>query len=65
MKDWADGPFGLNTNDFYIISVAYPNGFGSEPVLQVLYDNLRPQFLGRQYGVCKPLLCGVVPGKYK
>ncbi|MBN2884268.1 MAG: hypothetical protein JXN10_12120, partial [Clostridia bacterium] len=42
MKDWADGPFELNTNDFYIISVAYPNGFGSEPVLQVLYDNLRP-----------------------
>jgi spore coat protein U-like protein len=42
MKDWADGPFVLNTNDFYIISVAYPNGLGSEPVLQVLYNNVRP-----------------------
>ena len=42
MKDWATGPFELGTNDFYILSVAYPNGFGSEPVLQVLYDNLRP-----------------------
>jgi hypothetical protein len=42
MKNWADGPFVLNTNDFYIISVAYPNGLGSEPVLQVLYNNVRP-----------------------
>ncbi|MDC7230549.1 MAG: hypothetical protein PQJ48_09585 [Sphaerochaetaceae bacterium] len=42
MKDWDTGPFELATNDFYILSVAYPNGFGSEPVLQVLYDNLRP-----------------------
>lgn len=42
MKNWADGPFVLNTNDFYIISVAYPNGLGSEPVLQVLYNNVIP-----------------------
>nr|WP_321263487.1 hypothetical protein [uncultured Sphaerochaeta sp.] len=40
--DISPGPFELAKNDFYILSVAYPNGFGSEPVLQVLYDNLRP-----------------------
>ena len=42
MKDSVNGPFVMGTNDFYMISVAYPNGLGSEPVLQVLYDNLRP-----------------------
>ncbi|MBI9093807.1 MAG: hypothetical protein JEY71_02885 [Sphaerochaeta sp.] len=42
MKDYTNGPFALNTNDFYIISVAYPNGYGGTPVLQVLYNNVRP-----------------------
>ncbi len=42
MKDYANGPFEMNSNDFYINSVAYPNGLGGTPVLQVLYDDVRP-----------------------
>ncbi len=42
MKDYNNGPFSLHTNDFYIISVAYPNGLGGTPVLQVLYNNVWP-----------------------
>lgn len=42
MKECASCPYKQDTQDFYIISVAYPNGLGSAPVLQVLYDNVRP-----------------------
>ncbi len=42
MKNSANGPFNQNTNAFYIISAAYPNGLGGTPVLQVLYDDVRP-----------------------
>ncbi|MGH0051789.1 MAG: hypothetical protein ACQ5SW_00165 [Sphaerochaetaceae bacterium] len=43
MKDWENDLFIPNrTNDFYIFTAAYPNGFGSEPVLNVLYNNVRP-----------------------
>lgn len=42
MKGSANGSFETNTNDFYINSVAYPNGLGGTPVLQVLYDDVRP-----------------------
>lgn len=42
MKDYANGPFAMATNDFYINSVAYPNGLGGTPVLQVLYNDVRP-----------------------
>ena len=42
MKNWATGPYSIQSNDFYIITAAYPNGLGSEPVLEVLYNNVRP-----------------------
>lgn len=42
MKGDAAGPFVPGTQDFYIISAAYKDGFPGTPVLQVLYDNLRP-----------------------
>lgn len=42
MKGYASGPYAMETNDFYINSVAYPNGLGGTPVLQVLYNDVRP-----------------------
>jgi len=42
MKDYASGPFAMATNSFYINSVAYPDGLGGTPVLQVLYGDVWP-----------------------
>lgn len=47
MKGYANGEYVKNsTNAFYINSVAYPNGFGGTPVLQVLYDDVWPIISG-------------------
>ena len=42
MKGYSTGLFIPGTQDFYIISAAYKDGFPGTPVLQVLYDNVRP-----------------------
>lgn len=43
MKEWATAKeYVPGTHYFWIISVAYPNGLGAEPVLQVLYGNVWP-----------------------
>ncbi|HPY12360.1 MAG TPA: hypothetical protein PLH14_07505 [Sphaerochaeta sp.] len=42
MKGDAGGDFVQGSQDFYTYSVAYPNGLGAEPVLQVLYGNVWP-----------------------
>lgn len=42
MRNYATDNFVQRTQDFYIISAAYPNGFPGTPVLFVLYNDVRP-----------------------
>ncbi len=46
MKDYANESFDsideTRSQDFYILSAAYPNGFPGTPVLKVLYNNVIP-----------------------
>lgn len=42
MKEWEGGQFFTKTEPFHIISVAYPNGLGGTPVLNVLYNKVIP-----------------------
>ncbi len=56
MKNYANGPYELGTNTFYIMSVAYPNGLGGEPVLQTLYNNLWPIISWSDVTVYQPVL---------